>query len=49
MFWTPHPSEKRKLLIAAFSVTWIVEGNLFRMLVTDEACTDGYSLLPNIY
>jgi hypothetical protein len=49
MFWIPHSSEKRKLLIAASSVTRIVEGNLFGRLVTDEACTDGCSLLSNIY
>jgi hypothetical protein len=44
MFWTPHSSGKKKLLIATSSVTWIVEGNLFGRLVTD-----GCSLLPNIH
>lgn len=44
MFRTLRSSERRKLLIAASSVTWIVDGNLFGSLVTD-----GCSLLPNIY
>jgi hypothetical protein len=34
MLRTLHSSEKRKLLIAAFSITLIVEGNLFGSLVT---------------